>query len=207
MEFRPLYKSAQIARRVRELGKRISRDYRGEPVDLVAILDNAFVFVADLARHIDTPVRCHFIRAEARDVRDAAGYERKEIFYTPEIDATGRNILLVDGVLQSGITLDFLIKRIGLSRPKSVKTVVLVDKPAERKLSLEPDYFGFRLTSNPVVVGYGLAWDGFYRNLPYVAVPAGQPAAAGKAVRQPRAARRHSRPAAKPARRGKGRRR
>lgn len=198
MEFRPLYKSAQIARRVRELGKEISRDYRGEPVDLVAILDNAFVFVADLARHIDTPVRCHFIRAEARDVRDGAGYERKEIFYTPEIDATGRNILLVDGVLQSGITLDFLIKRIGLSRPKSVKTVVLVDKPAERKVSLEPDYFGFRLTSNPVVVGYGLAWDGFYRNLPYVAVPAGQ--------RVP-AARRPHKTARKPARRGKARRR
>lgn len=189
MEFRPLYKPDQIARRVRELGKEISRDYRGQPLDLVAVVDNAFVFLADLVRHIEVPVRCQFIRAEMRDVRDAQGYERKEIFYTPEFDGSGKHVLIVDGVLTSGITLDFLIKRIGLSRPKSVKTVVLIDKPAERRLPLEPDYFAFRLTSSQPVVGYGLAWDGFYRNLPYVAVPGGKPATPARAPARRRATR------------------
>lgn len=177
MEFRPLFKAEQIARRVRELGKEISRDYRGQSVDLLGILDNAFVFVADLLRHIEVPVRCQFIRAEFRDFRDAEGHERKEIFYTPEFDGAGKNVLLVEGVLTSGITMDFLIKRIGLRQPKSVKTVVFIDKTGERRLPLEPDYYAFRLESSPPVVGYGLAWDGFYRNLPYVGVPAGTKAA------------------------------
>lgn len=182
MELKPFYTATRIARRVRELGKQISRDYRGEPIDLVGILDNSFVFMADLVRALNAPVRCHFIRAEAHDFRDPAGYERKEIFYTPEFDAAGKNVLLVDGVLQSGVTIDFLLKRIGLSRPKSVKTVVLVDKPLERKVPLEPDYFGFRVASKEVVVGYGLAWDGLYRNLPYVAVPASRPRGAKKSA-------------------------
>ncbi|MFQ5926261.1 MAG: phosphoribosyltransferase [Terriglobia bacterium] len=197
MEFKPLYKANQIARRLRALGKEISRDYGDETIDLVGILDNSFVFFADLVRHIHTPVRCHFVRAEYRDIHDLAGHERKEIFYTPEFDAAGKNVLLVDGVLHSGVTIDFLVKRIELSQPKSIKMVVLVDKPIERKVFLEPDYYGFRLASNKVVCGYGLAWDGFYRNLPYVAVPASKPARR----------RRRSRPARKATRRRKARRR
>ena len=173
MDFKPLYKAEQIARRVRELGKQISRDSGGEPLDVVCLLDNGFVFFADLIRHLTVPVRCHFVRVEARDTVDLAGHERKEIFYTPEIGANGKNVLLVDGVLHTGVVMDFLVKRIGLSGPKSLKTVVLVDKLAERKVPLEPDYVGFRLASNQMVAGYGLAWDGFYRNLPYVGVAAG----------------------------------
>ncbi|MFQ5817819.1 MAG: phosphoribosyltransferase [Terriglobia bacterium] len=201
MQFKPLYKAEQIARRLRALGKEISRDYAGEPIDLIGILDNSLVFFADLMRHIAAPLRCHFIHAEFRDVRDPAGYERREIFYTPEFDAAGKHVLVVDGVLQSGVTMDFLLKRLSLSHPKSLKTVVLVDKPVERKVPLEPDYYGFRLASNKLVVGYGLAWDGLYRNLPYVAVPAGKPVS-----RRPRA-RRRARPATQPARRRKARRR
>lgn len=170
--FKPLYKAEQIARRVRELGKQISREAGSEPLDVVCILDNGFLFFADLVRHLTVPVRCHFVRVEARDTVDLAGYERKEIFYTPEIEATGKNVLLVDGVLHTGVVMDFLVKRIGLSGPKSLKTVVLVDKPVERRVALEPDYFGFRLASSQMVVGYGLAWDGLYRNLPYVGVVA-----------------------------------
>lgn len=200
MEFKPLYTAAQIARRVRELGRAISRDYRDQPLDLMAVLENSFVFAADLVRRISSPVRCHFIRAEIREGQDLAGYARKEIFYTPEFDAAGKNILLVDGVLHSGVTLDFLVKRIGLSRPKSIKTAVLVDKPAERKVALEPDYYGFRLASNQMVVGYGLAQDGLYRNLPYVAVSGGRKAGRGLG-------RRRLSPTAKPVRRGKARKR
>lgn len=185
-EFKPLYKAEQIARRVRELGKQVSRDAGAEPLDVVCILDNGFVFCADLIRQLTVPVRCHFVRVEVRDTVDLAGHERKEIFYTPEIAANGKHVLLVDGVLHSGVVMDFLVKRIGLSSPKSIKTAVLVDKPAERRVPLEPDYVGFRLASNQMVVGYGLARDGLYRNLPYVGVAAGAGKGGGRARAQRR---------------------
>jgi len=164
-----LFKPEAIARRVRELGRQISRDFRGQTLDVVGLIDNGYIFMADLIRTIDVPLRCHFIRTETRDLTDpSTGKERKEIFYTPEIAAEDKNILLVDGVLQSGITTDFLLRRVYLHRPRTVKTVVCIDKPAERKVFLEPDYCAFRLASNSVVVGYGLSWDGLHGNLPYL---------------------------------------
>ena len=185
-----LYKPEVIARRVRELGRQISRDFRGQTLDVVGLVDNGFVFMADLVRALDVPVRYHFIRTETRDVTDPnTGRERKEIFYTPEIEAEGRTILLVDGVLQSGITTDFLLRRIGLHQPRVVKTAVCVDKPFERKVLLEPDYFAFRLASNQVVIGYGLSWDGLHGNLPYLGTFKPGPAA-GKAPARPARTRR-----------------
>lgn len=164
-----LYKPEAIARRVRELGKQISKDFAGKTLDVVGLLDNGFIFMADLLRAIEVPVRTHFIRTESHDIVDPdTGKPRREIFYTPEIEAENRNILLVDGVLQSGITTDFLLRRIGLHRPWTVKTAVCVDKPAERKVLLEPDYYAFRIASNDIVIGYGLSWDGLHSNLPFL---------------------------------------
>ncbi|MFB3095047.1 MAG: phosphoribosyltransferase [Candidatus Acidiferrales bacterium] len=162
-----------IARRVRAMGRQISRDFRGQILDVVGLVDSTHVFMADLIRQIRVPVRCHFIRVEARDIRDpVTGKERLEIFYSPEIDAAGRNILLVRGVLNSGVTSEFLLRRIGLHRPRAVKTAVLLDREAGRRVPLEPDYFAFRLASNDIVMGYGLSWNGLNGNLPYLAVRA-----------------------------------
>lgn len=164
-----LHSPQAIARRVRELGEKISRDFRGKTVDVVGLVDNGFVFMADLVRTIRVPVRYHFIRTEVFHVTDAdTGKPRKEIFYTPEIEAAGKNILLVDGVLQSGVTTDFLLRRIGLHQPRMLKTAVCVDKPEERKVPLKPDYCAFRIASNLTVVGYGLSWQGLHGNLPYL---------------------------------------
>ena len=164
-----LYSPEVILRRVRQLAREISRDYRGKTVDLVAVLDNGYMFVADLVRTLDVPVRTHFIRTEVRDIVDPnLGKPRQEIFYTPEVDAEAKHILLVDGLVRTGITHDFLLRRISLRNPRSVKTAVLVDKVAERHVLLEPDYVGFRLASNDMVVGYGLALNGLDGNLPYV---------------------------------------
>jgi hypoxanthine phosphoribosyltransferase len=169
-----LYKPDIIAHRVKELGQEISRDFRGQTLDVLTVLDNAFVFAADLVRALEVPVRIHFMRTEMQDIVDPnTGKGRVEIFFTPEVEAEGCNILLVEGVVHSGITLDFLLRRISLHRPRVVKTAVCVDKPGERKVLLEPDYVAFRLASNDMVVGYGLAWDGLYGNLPYLASPVG----------------------------------
>ena len=162
-----VFSAARLATRVSAMGREISRDYAGRTVDLVAIMDNAFVFAADLVRHIQCPVVCHFVRAEIRDV-NVGGYERKEIFFSPEPVLRERNILLVDAVLHSGVTLDFWAKRLLDSRPKSLRTAVLIDKPKDRKVDFHPDYFCFESASN-YLVGYGLPERrGMYRNLPFV---------------------------------------
>lgn len=167
---RVLYKPEVIARRVRQLGRDISRDYRGKALDVVAVLDNGYVFVADLVRALDIPVRIHFIRTEMRDIVDpGTGKPRQEIFYSPEVRGEGRRILVVDGVVRTGVTHDFLLRRIGLRQPKEVKLAVLVDKVSERRVLLEPDYVGFKVASNEVVIGYGLSLDGTNGNLPYLA--------------------------------------
>jgi hypoxanthine phosphoribosyltransferase len=169
-----------ISRRVRQLGRQVSRDYRGKTLDLVAVLDNGYMFMADLVRSLDVPVRTHFIRTEVRDIVDPnTGKPRQEIFYTPEVEAEGKHILLVDGLVQTGITHDFLLRRISLRNPRSVKTAVLIDKIVDRHVLLEPDYVAFQMASNEVVIGYGLAWNGLNGNLPFVA-KLNRPAAAGR---------------------------
>ncbi len=169
-----VFSAAKLAARVAALGREISRDYAGRTVDLVAIMDNSFVYSADLVRNIKCPIVCHFVRAEIRDV-NVGGYERKEIFFSPEPLLRDRDVLLVDAVLHSGVTLDFWAKRLMDSRPRSLRTAVLIDKPAERKVDFQPDYFCFQTASNQLV-GYGLPErQGLYRNLPFIGVIAGTP--------------------------------
>jgi hypoxanthine phosphoribosyltransferase len=181
-ELTVLYKPEEIARRVREVGRQISEDFRGQTLDVVAVLDNAYVFMADLVRALDVPVRTHFIRAEMEDVLDPnTGKPRKEISFTPEVEASDGNVLVVEGVLQSGITTDFLLRRIGLHNPRVVKTAVCIDKPGERRVFLEPDYALFKMASNEIVVGYGLAWAGLHSNLPFIGTVARPAAPTGRA--------------------------
>lgn len=180
---RTVYPAAKISAQVARLGKTISKHYAGRTLDVVAILENSMVFAADLIRHLNCPVVCHFVRAEVRDVI-IGGYERKEILFSPEPVLKGRHVLLVDAVLQSGVTLDFWAKRLLESRPSSLRMAVLVDKPGERKVPLKPDYVCFESASN-YLMGYGLPGPkGLYRNLPYVATM--NDAARGKARAQAR---------------------
>ena len=168
-EMKPVFTAEKIQARVHEMAEQISKDYGNETLHIVAILDNAFMFMADLVRQLRCPVICHFVRAEMRDIVDAQGFERKEIWYTPELDTEGKNVLLLDGILQSGITHDFLIKRMQLHNPKSIRLATFLEKAVDRKLELQPDYVGFQV--DEFVVGYGLGAPDRYRNLPYVAKP------------------------------------
>jgi hypoxanthine phosphoribosyltransferase len=161
----PAFSVARIAARVAALGKEISREYDGRRVDVVITLDRGFVFAADLMRHIEAPVVCHFVREEVRDV-EHGGRARREVFFGPGPELKGRDVLVVDAVLESGVTQEFLLRRLGESKPRSIRLAVMLDKPARRRVALEPDYFGFRTASNDVWVGYGLAApNGMGRNL------------------------------------------
>ena len=178
------YSAARIANRVKALGREISRGCHGRRLDIVVTMDRAFVFAADLIRAIDAPMVVHFVREDVRDV-DLDGRTRREIFFAsrdamaaskehPEFK--GRDVLLVDAIIESGITQDFLLRRIGESKPRSLRLAVLLDKPSRRHVDLEPDYFGFQTASNQVWTGYGLAAaNGAGRNGKHLVAGSGAP--------------------------------
>jgi hypoxanthine phosphoribosyltransferase len=150
------FSAARIATRVAEVGRQISKACGGKRLDVVITLDRGFVFGADLIRHIDAPTVCHFVREDVRDV-EQGGHARREVAFGGGPEVKGRDVLLVDAVLDSGVTQEFLLRRLGESQPRSLRLAVLLDKPEQRKVGLEPDYFGFRTASNGLWVGYGLA--------------------------------------------------
>ena len=153
---RAAYSPARIAARVKALGREISRACNSKRLDVVITLDRGFVFAADLVREISCPVVCHFVREEVRDV-EHGGQPRREVAFSNAPDVKGRDVLLVDAVLESGVAQEFLLRRLGEGQPRSLRLAVLLDKPEQRRVSLEPDYFGFRSASNGLWVGYGLA--------------------------------------------------
>jgi len=159
------YSAARIASRVNELGRAISKAYRGKRLDVVVTMDRSFVFAADLVREIDGPVAMHFVNENVRDI-EWGGRARREVFFGDRETTSaakepgefkGRDVLLVDAVLDSGVTQEFLLRRIGESKPRSLRLAVLLDKTSKRRVHLEPDYFGFRTASNLLWFGYGLA--------------------------------------------------
>jgi hypoxanthine phosphoribosyltransferase len=165
----------QIQKRVLELARQINHDYAGKTLNVMCVLENGFMFMSDLVRHLDIPVICSFVRPESRDTIQA-GTTTTEIFFTPEGDVHGKEILLVETLVQSGITSDFLMRNLLTRGAASVKVAVLLDKQAERRVQLSPDYFGFIL-DDAYVVGYGLGAPDVGRNLPFVASMMGPPGA------------------------------
>jgi hypoxanthine phosphoribosyltransferase len=164
---RSVFSATQIQKRVRELASQISRDYRGKTLHVVGVLENSFVFTADLIRALKVPVYCNFVRADIRDMAQG-GIATREITYTPRVEAAGKDILLVEGILQSGMTMDHLYRYLLGQNPASVRTASLVEKTDERKVDVPTDYVGFRATGK-YLVGYGLGHQGRYKNLPYIA--------------------------------------
>jgi hypoxanthine phosphoribosyltransferase len=133
-------------------------------LDVVVTMERSFIFAADLIRQIETPTMCHFVQEDVRDV-EQAGHTRREVAFGRGPNVKGRDVLLVDAVLDSGVTQEFLLRRLGEGQPRSLRLAVLVDKPGQRRVDLEPDYFGFRTASNGLWVGYGLAAaNGLQRN-------------------------------------------
>ena len=151
------FSEARIAARVAAMGKQIARAYKGRRLDVVVTMDRGFLFAADLVREIAAPLVCHFVREQVKDVGEGR-HARREVFFSgPRPELKGRDVLLVDAVLDSGVTQEFLLRRLGESGPRSLRLAVLLDKPERRRVDLEPDYFGFQTASNQMWIGYGLA--------------------------------------------------
>jgi hypoxanthine phosphoribosyltransferase len=163
---RVVISAEQIQKRVRELARQISSDYRGKTLHALGILENGFMFLADLVRAIEIPVICQFIKPRYRD--DGTGV--MEIFFSQERDISGQHVLLVEGLVHSGVTTEFLMNDLRLRGAASAKVATLLDRQSARRVQLQPDYFGF-LVDHAFLMGYGLASpQQTHRNLPYLAV-------------------------------------
>ncbi len=163
-----VFTTARIQKRVRQIAKAINRDYHGKTLHVVGVLENCFVFMADLVRLLRCPVICHFVKAQVHDSAMSEGVTIREIMYTPPIRVAGKDILLVEGVLQSGITQDHLVRYFLGQLPASFRMAALVEKEDELKVDLATDYLGFK-TKGKYLVGYGLGYQDEYRNLPHIA--------------------------------------
>jgi hypoxanthine phosphoribosyltransferase len=168
----------QITKRVAELGADITRDFKGEPVMLVGVLKGAAIFLADLSRQLDLDATFDFIGVSSYGNRPSPSQELKsgwdstgEVKLTKDVDQTlkDKNVIVVEDILDTGLTLTYLKKMLLARQPRSLKIAALLDKPSRRKLPLEGDYVGFKIPDE-FVVGYGLDYAEKYRNLADICV-------------------------------------
>lgn len=157
----------QLARRVKTLAREIERDFRGRELVVVSLLNGTVLFLADLIRHLNLPLRLDFIGVSSY----GAGTESGDLVFTKELrlDVRGRDVLLVDDILDTGKTLSRVLPKLAALRPRRLKTCVLLDKPARRVEKIRADYVGFEIP-DLFVIGYGLDFAERYRNLPFVGV-------------------------------------
>ncbi|HLV68940.1 MAG TPA: hypoxanthine phosphoribosyltransferase [Polyangiaceae bacterium] len=173
---RPLIPETDLARRVREIGEAITRDYTGRELVVVSVLKGSFVFTADLVRAIDVPLRVEFfgVRSYGHQTESSG-----EVQITLDLahPITGEDVLVVEDIVDTGLTLTYLLEQLRARGPRSVRVCALLHKPARSIRPVDIDYLGFTI-EDVFVVGYGLDHAERYRNLPYVGVIGDGPDAA-----------------------------
>jgi len=177
-ELQVLLSREQIAQKVRELGSQISGDFRGESIIFVGVLKGAAIFLADLAREVQLDATFDFIGVSSYGNRPSPNHELRhgwdstgEVRLTKDVDHSlnGKNVILVEDILDTGLTLTFLKKILSAHQPRALKLAALLDKPSRRKMPIEADYVGFKIEDH-FVVGYGLDYAERYRNLADICV-------------------------------------
>jgi len=163
---KPLFTREEIQRKIQELGSRISTDYADKDLLVVGVLKGALFFMSDLLRSLRISVRMDFIHCTSSASK---GMHPVTILSDIKEDIKDKHVLLIEDIVDSGVTVDYLKKMLLDRGPASLKVCVLLDKPERRKVQIEADYPGFRIP-NKYVVGYGLDYRDRYRNLPYIAV-------------------------------------
>jgi hypoxanthine phosphoribosyltransferase len=161
----------QLEARIAEMAAEITRDYQGKPLKLVGVLKGSFVFMADLARAIDLPVKVDFIGTTSYLGTNSSGVVR----ITSDLSwpIAGEHVLLVEDIVDTGLTMKYLLSNLETRRPASVRVCALLQKPSRARVEVPIAYKGFEIP-DAFVVGYGLDWDGRLRNLPYIGVLRGR---------------------------------
>lgn len=164
----PLLSSEEITRRTRELAEQIDRDYEGQQLLLLGVLKGSFHFISDLARAVKTDTTVDFVQVSSYESgKSSTGVVqiRKDL----DVNIEGLNVLIVEDIVDTGVTLNHLRELLGTRRPKSLRVVSLLSKPGARKIPAIIEYIGFEIPTE-FVVGYGLDYGERYRNLPYIAI-------------------------------------
>ncbi|HHV25625.1 hypoxanthine phosphoribosyltransferase [Anaerosalibacter bizertensis] len=165
-EKRILFSSEEIDKRNIELGEEISKDYEGKKLVAISLLRGSFIFASDLVRNISIPVEIDFLTTSSYgDQEETSG--NVEIVTDIRSDIEGRDVLIIDDIMDSGYTMQYVIEHLKKKNPSSIKTAVMLDKPSRRKVDLKPDYIGFSIP-DVFIVGYGLNYGDYYRNIPYI---------------------------------------
>jgi len=162
-EILEVYSAAEIAERVRELAWDITQAYEGRDFTILGALEDSFIFLADLLRAINKPTRTAFLRYDHQAIGGV-----QDISFSTQVDLSRRDVLLVEGVLDTGVTQEYLIKQLGAHGVANVRLCVLIDKPDRRRVELQPDWRAFE-TRESYVFGYGLGFQDRWRGLPYLA--------------------------------------
>jgi hypoxanthine phosphoribosyltransferase len=165
---RPIVTQEQMRARIREMGRQITNDYAGKDLILIGVLKGAYAFYADLARAIRISMRVDFIVVTSYGSRSKSSGKVKLVSDLTE-NVKGKDLLLVEDIIDSGLTISYLMKTLAKRKPRSIKVCTLLSKPERRVVNVAIDYEGFRIP-NKYVVGYGLDYQQKYRNLPYLAV-------------------------------------
>lgn len=157
----------QIQSRVRELAAQINQDYAGKEVVLVCVLNGSFIFCADLIRHITVPVQVEMVSLSSYEGTESTG----QVSFRLDVKQAlaGKNVILVEDIVDTGLTISFLIKHFNLKNLASLKLCSLLLKRARLKIEVPVDYLGFDI-EDKFVIGYGLDFDGRFRELPYIGV-------------------------------------
>lgn len=162
-----LISEQEIQKRVKELADTISKDYQNSTPLLVGVLKGAWVFMADLVRNISIPIRCDFLQVSSYGkATESSGIVK--IVTDLKCSIEGTDVILVEDIVDTGLTLKYIMDYLAIRRPKSIKLCSLLDKPARHQIEFKVDYLGFEVP-NKFVVGYGIDYQELYRNLPYVA--------------------------------------
>ncbi len=164
---KPLFNSQEIQAKVKELADRITKDYSGKELLAVGILKGAYMFFSDLVKAIEVPLTLDFIIASSYIKTETSG--EVKIYYDIREDITDKHVLLIDDIVDTGITLNYIRERVLARCPQSVKVCAFLDKKEKREVEIPLDYVGFEIP-NEFVVGYGLDYDNKFRNLPYISI-------------------------------------
>lgn len=163
-----IYVSEQeIKNRVQQLGEQISKDYGDQEVTIIAVLTGSFIFCADLLRHLTCPVKIEFIMASSRSGLRSTG--TVDVKLDLKRDITDHHVILIEDVVDTGLTVTHLLDMVKKKNPKSLKLCAFLYKPAQMKHKVDVDYLGFEV-EDKFLVGYGLDYNGLYRELPYIGV-------------------------------------
>jgi hypoxanthine phosphoribosyltransferase len=167
LELKTYISEEKLQAKVKEIGQQLTKQFKGKKVTAICVLKGSFMFYSDLIRNIDTDISCEFFGVSSYHGGTSSSGEVK-VTLDLSTPIEGHHVILVEDIVDTGLTMNYLKKSIESRKPASLTTVALLEKPEALKVPCKIDHVGFRI-ANEFVVGYGLDYDGYFRNLPYIA--------------------------------------